>query len=101
MAHTLIGTFIGIAFGAVWQDSSLTNTGVTLNTQLMSAISKAAAAKDELLDLEYMNDANSLQSPLKSYGAASVAYLQSVSKKYDPTAVFQKLQNSGFLLSKL
>ncbi len=49
----------------------------------------------------YMNDARRDQNPLASYGAANVARLRAVSKKYDPAQVFQKLQHDGFLLRKL
>jgi hypothetical protein len=48
-----------------------------------------------------MNDASYTQSPLKSYGTNSLASLNAASRKYDPKGVFQKLQNSGFLLSKV
>lgn len=47
-----------------------------------------------------MNDAGYQQNPLASYGAANLNTLKSVSKKYDPKQVFQKLQNTGFLVSK-
>lgn len=48
----------------------------------------------------YMNDASRDQNPIAGYGASNVAKLKSVSKKYDPTQVFQILQNDGFLLRK-
>jgi len=53
----------------------------------------------QLLDFEFMNDASYTQSPLKSYGEESFTSLKAASEKWDPQAVFQKLQNSGFLLS--
>jgi hypothetical protein len=67
---------------------------------VVAASKKAAAAKGKLLDLQFMNDSGYQQSPLASYGSASLSYLKSMSKKYDPTQVFQRLQNSGFLVSK-
>ncbi|KAI4226686.1 MAG: hypothetical protein L6R36_002999 [Xanthoria steineri] len=49
----------------------------------------------------FMNDGSRDQSPLSMYGAENVARLKSVSRKYDPSQVFQKLQSNGFLLSKV
>jgi hypothetical protein len=48
-----------------------------------------------------MNDASRDQNPLASYGTTNVEKLENISKKYDPQRVFQKLQNNGFLLSKV
>jgi len=49
----------------------------------------------------FMNDASRDQNPLASYGITNLQRLRQVSAKYDKTQVFQKLQNDGFLLSKL
>lgn len=49
----------------------------------------------------FMNDGSRDQSPLSMYGAENVARLKSVSRKYDPSQTFQKLQGNGFLLSKV
>lgn len=49
----------------------------------------------------YMNDASRDENPLMSYGEENLAKLKAVSLKYDPSQVFQKLQNDGFLLSKV
>ncbi|PGH10152.1 hypothetical protein AJ79_05507 [Helicocarpus griseus UAMH5409] len=64
-------------------------------------IEKAAKERGLLLDFLYSNDASYKQSPLQGYGAESLAALQAASAKYDPQGVFQRLQNSGFLLSKV
>jgi ABC-type nitrate/sulfonate/bicarbonate transport system substrate-binding protein len=49
----------------------------------------------------FMNDAARDQNPLAGYGADNVSKLKQISAKYDETQFFQKLQNSGFLLSKV
>ncbi|PLB50836.1 putative 6-hydroxy-D-nicotine oxidase [Aspergillus steynii IBT 23096] len=49
----------------------------------------------------YMNDASRDQYPLSSYGAQNLAKLKAIAAKYDPSEVFQELQNDGFLLSKV
>ena len=48
----------------------------------------------------FMNDGSRDQNPLSLYGADNLAKLKRVSKKYDPTGLFQRLQGDGFLLSK-
>ena len=49
-------------------------------------------------DFIYLNYAGPYQSVIPSYGKEKLEILKSVSKKYDPTAVFQKLQPGGFKL---
>ncbi|KAJ9271769.1 CAZyme family AA7 [Paecilomyces variotii] len=49
----------------------------------------------------YMNDASRDQNPLMSYTEENLAKLKAISLRYDPSQVFQKLQNDGFLLSKV
>ncbi|KAH7328991.1 hypothetical protein B0I35DRAFT_418986 [Stachybotrys elegans] len=57
-----------------------------------------AQEKDLLLDLMCMSFATAGQKVLSSYGADSLRMLQETAAKYDPTGVFQNLQNDGFLL---
>ncbi|KAK4154503.1 hypothetical protein C8A00DRAFT_14367 [Chaetomidium leptoderma] len=52
------------------------------------------------LPFVFMNDASRDQSPLASYGLRNLQRLKQVSKLYDPSQMFQMLQNGGFLLSK-
>jgi hypothetical protein len=46
----------------------------------------------------YLNYADNSQDPFTSYGKANKARLQAVSRKYDPTGVFQKAMPGGFKL---
>ena len=59
-----------------------------------------SAARGLNIPFTFMNDASRDQNPLAGYGATNLAKLRAASKKYDPSQVFQKLQNNGFLLSK-
>ncbi|KAI9646850.1 hypothetical protein NHQ30_004850 [Ciborinia camelliae] len=92
------------AQGAAWGEakggnslniSSQDQSSLTLTNRLVAEISNAAAIRGLLLELKFMNDANYLQSPITSYGAASLEHLRSVGVKYDHQGVFQKLQNDG------
>jgi hypothetical protein len=49
-----------------------------------------------LMDFIYLNYADISQPVLQSWGAANVAKLRAVSKKYDPKGVFQKQVPGGF-----
>ena len=61
--------------------------------------SKAAAQKLGLFnEFIYMNYARPSEPVIQGYGAENQAFLQKVSKKYDPDGVFQKLVPGGFKL---
>ncbi|KAF2803576.1 FAD-binding domain-containing protein [Mytilinidion resinicola] len=68
--------------------------------ELVGGIESLAKVRGKLLDFQFMNDASYTQSPLQSYGVESLESLRAVSRKWDPEGVFQKLQSSGFLLSR-
>ena len=61
-----------------------------------------AEAKSKGVDNEYiyMNYASQFMDPITTYGAANVAKLVSISKKYDPSQVFQNLHPGHFKLAK-
>ncbi|KAK1086311.1 hypothetical protein LTR48_003687, partial [Friedmanniomyces endolithicus] len=48
----------------------------------------------------YLNYAAPWQKPIAGYGAANVANLMAVSRKYDPLQVFQKQVPGGFKLDQ-
>lgn len=50
------------------------------------------------VEWEYINYADPTQDPIRSYGAANVAFMREVSAKYDPEQVFQKRARAGFKL---
>jgi hypothetical protein len=53
------------------------------------------------LDTCFMNDASFLQWPFQGYSEESLRHLNGVSREWEPNGVFQHLQYSGFLLSKM
>ncbi|KAJ4338024.1 hypothetical protein N0V95_008175, partial [Ascochyta clinopodiicola] len=58
-----------------------------------------ARAKGKDVPYLYMNYASPWQDPVASYGATNKARLQRISKKYDPTGVFERLQPGYFKLN--
>jgi hypothetical protein len=88
----------------------LINMLFTLSWQLPTDNARVEAAmqklESDILALEkkmgvfnefvYLNYAAQWQDPLAGYGAENVAFMRSVSKKYDPNGVFQKGVPGGF-----
>lgn len=63
-----------------------------------AAADALAASGGKLNSHKYLNYAYKTQDPIKGYGAANVAKLRAVSKKYDPPGVFQTLVPGGWKL---
>jgi hypothetical protein len=94
-------TFVrkGIGIITQWTEDTHDDLARSQIRLLISSIESMARARGLLLDFQFMNDASYTQSPLQSYGSDSLALLKAASEKWDPDGVFQRLQNSGFLLS--
>ncbi|KAK4185130.1 hypothetical protein QBC35DRAFT_28965 [Podospora australis] len=58
-------------------------------------IGAAATSAGTKLDYLFMNDANSRQKVIASYGPENVRKLKQISKRYDPLQVFQRLVPGG------
>ncbi|KAH8590930.1 hypothetical protein B0O99DRAFT_633847 [Bisporella sp. PMI_857] len=80
------------------KDDDLVRSVSIETTALWAELGKQRGLNNSFI---YMNDASRDQSPLSSYGSDSVQKLKKISLKYDPERVFQKLQNDGFLISKV
>jgi hypothetical protein len=52
------------------------------------------------LPFKYANYSSRDQNPLASYGEKNLQKLKEIALKYDPEAVFQRLQNGGWLVSR-
>ena len=81
-----------------WKDDKDDELVITQTHKLISSIEAAAQARGLLLDFKFMNDASYIQTP---FAAGTLSLLKGVSQKWDPQGVFQRLQNSGFLLPKV
>lgn len=80
-----------------WKDDMDDELVITQTHQLISSIEETARARGLLLEFKFMNDASYTQSP---FVASTLSSLKVASEKWDPEGVFQRLQNSGFLVSK-
>ncbi|KAL7911482.1 hypothetical protein GGI35DRAFT_477200 [Trichoderma velutinum] len=73
----------------------------TVQTAIQNIVSqqKSYLSKQGLLiPFVYLNYADKSQDPISSYGSASKAKLQAVSKKYDPKGLFQTANPGGYKL---
>ncbi len=75
-------------------DSAITNAANALLVQI--AAYTRIVEKDN--DFIYLNYALDNQNPFRGYGAANLEKMRSVSKRYDPDGVWQKLVKGGFKL---
>ncbi|KAK4114716.1 FAD linked oxidase-like protein [Canariomyces notabilis] len=81
-----------------WTNAADDDAARSVSIETEKTWNKLSRERGFAVDFLYMNDASREQNPLASYGAANIAKLKSIAAKYDPTRVFQTLQNDGFLL---
>jgi hypothetical protein len=89
---------LGLGIMGEWKDDTNDEQAIMQTHQLISSIEAAARARGLLLDFKFMNDASYTQFP---FVASTLKPLKGASEKWDPEGVFQRLQNSGFLISKI
>ena len=75
------------------QDDATVNS---VTQALIKKIDEATKAAGLFNGFKYLNYAASFQDPISSYGPASKAQLQAVSRKYDPKGFFQVGVPGGF-----
>ncbi|KAJ5816164.1 CAZyme family AA7 [Penicillium robsamsonii] len=84
-----------------WENKAIDEAARSVSIETTKYWQKLAKERGLDVSFTYMNDASRDQNPLASYGATNLKKLKSTAKKYDPTQMLQKLQNNGFLLSKV
>lgn len=67
--------------------------------KIIDAAESVSKKNGTYLPFRYSNYSSRDQDPLSSYGQGNLQKLKDIAKKYDPEAVFQKLQNGGWLVS--
>lgn len=92
----LMNLLIALKWSNTADDSRLNKFAATVKDRAVAA----GKAKGKHVDYLYMNYASPWQDPVAGYGAANKAKLQQISKKYDPTGVFERLQPGYFKLNR-
>ncbi|KAH8201204.1 hypothetical protein TruAng_004594 [Truncatella angustata] len=90
------GSFVVALLTASWTDPSNDALVVEAANNLLKAINTEAKKLGDLDPFVYLNYAGKDQDPIRSYGAASVAQLQTVRKRVDPKGVFTSQVPGGF-----
>ncbi|KAF2002388.1 putative oxidoreductase [Amniculicola lignicola CBS 123094] len=70
----------------------------TVMKKLESDLVAKAKERDLFNEFIYLNYAAEWQKPIQGYGNANVEFLKSVSRRYDPNAIFQRAVPGGFKL---
>ncbi|OBT50990.1 hypothetical protein VE04_07938 [Pseudogymnoascus sp. 24MN13] len=94
--HSSKGTYLCYAEVVEWIGSSYDNIVAEWTESTTYAINNATKAAGLYDSFNYMGDAAGFQSMFTGYGAANEAKLLSISRKYDPSRLFQNLMPGGF-----
>jgi hypothetical protein len=90
----LINALISLQWPNASDDTRMNKFAATVKDRVI-AIAKTKGKDDPYM---YMNYASPYQNVVAGYGAANQARLKAISKKYDPSGVFEKLQPGYFKL---
>ncbi|KAH8694268.1 FAD binding domain protein [Talaromyces proteolyticus] len=94
------GTLLLLNLSFMWGDIADDNLILDILGSITSKAIAYGKANGLYKEYLYMNYASQYQAVLPSYGSANFARLQSVSKKYDPLQVFQRLEPGYFKLTE-
>ena len=92
----LVNVLLTVQWAQTSDDAAVNKAAQDLFTQAEAA-SKSFNTYNPYL---YLNYAADFQNPIAGYGAASIANLNAVSKKYDSDQLFQKQVPGGFKLQE-
>lgn len=92
---------IGLDISFYWINAADDAKVYQILETIISRITQAAIARGLNLPFLFPNNAGHEQAVLQSFGADNVQRLKAVAAKYDPKRVFQRLQNDGYLLSRV
>jgi hypothetical protein len=98
--HPAEGPIHIIQLACSWNNAVDDDKVYEVMSDIMKQIKKESVELDVANDWIYMNYASQFQDVIASYGDASKAKLKKVADRYDPKAVFQKLQPGYFKLDR-
>ncbi|KAJ4368693.1 hypothetical protein N0V86_009602 [Didymella sp. IMI 355093] len=92
------GPLFHVLLYMVWDDATKDDTLNRAASEFMAAAKEEAKKRGLYNRYIYLNYAGPYQNVVPSYGEENLARLKKIAKKYDPNAVFQKLQPGGYKL---
>lgn len=87
---------VWMALNTGWGDSADDEAVHAIPKAIMDRVEQLTGKSAAHIEYEFMNDASWDQEVLKNYGPENVARFQAVSKKYDPSGMFQNLVPGGW-----
>ncbi|KAF2004707.1 FAD-binding domain-containing protein [Amniculicola lignicola CBS 123094] len=94
------GPYFIVNFNAAWNVAADGPQFHQVINNIIRLVKAEAQRRNFDNDFVYMNYGSEYQDPIGSYGAANKLKLQNISKKYDPTQLFQYLHTAGYKLVK-
>ena len=92
------GPYFIMNMGTMWNDPADDDRILKFHSDVIKRVKAEAKSKGLDNDFIYQNYASQFQDVFSSYGKKNQEKLAAISKKYDPTQVFQKLQPGYFKL---
>lgn len=92
------GPLFHVLLYMVWDDAAKDDKLNRAASEFMEAAKVEAKTRGLYNRYIYMNYAGPYQNVVPSYGEENLAKLKRIAKKYDPKAIFQKLQPGGYKL---
>lgn len=89
-----------ILLTCVWEKAIDDEEATRLHRSIGTGIEDIAKERGIYRPFKYMNYANHEQDVIASFGSRTQSFLKNVAAKYDPQAVFQKLQPGAFKLDR-
>ncbi|KAJ1337835.1 prosolanapyrone-II oxidase [Microdochium nivale] len=93
------GPLVNFLLNMSWDDKADDAKVAAMVKATLAQITAKAKAMGKLHEYVYLNYATSWQDPISGYGADVKAALRAVSRRYDPSGLFQKNMPAGFKLS--
>ncbi|KAH8593611.1 hypothetical protein B0O99DRAFT_742606 [Bisporella sp. PMI_857] len=95
------GPFVVCLINPLYTNSSDDELVLSIVLDLIQKVDALAVTQGVSVPYRFMNYGYKTQKILEGYGAANVAKLKAVSKKYDPTGFFQTQVPGGYKISKV
>lgn len=85
-----------------WADAADDDAVLAAGRAFLDDVAARAAERDLLHNYLFLNDAAADQQVMASYGPRQLRFMETVSRRYDPAGVFQKLRTApdGFKLQR-
>ncbi|KIM95870.1 hypothetical protein OIDMADRAFT_106059 [Oidiodendron maius Zn] len=92
------GNVFVVLISALWPDSAFNKVVEQTAGKITEDIIRVGNEQGLLSEFQYINYADPSQNPIAGYGAENVEFLMNLSRKYDPSGIWQRQVPGGFKL---